>query len=99
MTSGQRSQRGVIIAHYGIAVAVRFEDGSQRSVDVRRKAGHVVGDQVEVGDRGLISIPARGVLSRRDKYGRVRSIASNLDVLGVVLAVRPRSPFGFRSGP
>ncbi|MGE4609641.1 MAG: ribosome small subunit-dependent GTPase A [Myxococcota bacterium] len=95
MARDHRSQRGIIVAHYGIAVAVRFDDGSQRPVDVRRNSGHVVGDQVEIGDRGLISLPARGVLSRRDKYGRIHSIASNLDVLGVVLAVRPQSPLGF----
>lgn len=94
MVTGQVT-RGLIVAHYGVAVAVRFEDGSQRPVDVRRNSGHLVGDRVEVDERGLISLPARGVLSRRDKHGRVHSIASNLDVLGVVLAVRPQSPMGF----
>ncbi len=95
MANDPNSQRGIIVAHYGVAVAVRFDDGSQRPVDVRRNSGHLVGDQVELDDRGLKSLPARGVLNRRDKHGRVHSIASNLDVLGVVIAVRPQSPVGF----
>jgi len=35
------------------------------------------------------------VLRRRDAHGRVRAIAANLDVLGIVLADRPASPMGF----
>jgi len=95
MARDHEPQCGVIVAHYGVAVAVRFDDGSQRPVDVRRNSGHLVGDRVEVDDRGLVSLPARGVLNRRDKHGRVHAIASNLDVLGVVVAVRPQSPIGF----
>jgi ribosome biogenesis GTPase len=95
MAGDREPQCGVIVAHYGVAVAVRFDDGSQRPVDVRRNSGHLVGDRVEVDDRGLVSLPARGVLNRRDKHGRVHSIASNLDVLGVVVAVIPQSPVGF----
>jgi ribosome biogenesis GTPase len=95
MAGHQKRQFGIIVAHYGIAVSVRFDDGSQRPVDVRRNSGHLVGDQVEVNDRGLTSLPAYGVLNRRDKHGRVHSIASNIDVLGVVISVRPQSPIGF----
>ncbi len=95
MASDSESQHGTIIAHYGIAVAVRFDDGSQRSVNVRRNSGHLVGDRVESDERGLTSLPATGILRRRDKHGRVHSIASNLDVIGVVVAVRPVSPLGF----
>ncbi len=94
-SESDRSTRGTIVAHYGIAVAVRFDDGTQRRVDVRRNSGHLVGDRVELDPRGLTSQPATGVLSRRDKHGRIHSIASNLDVLGVVLAVRPQAPIGF----
>jgi len=95
MGSGQRSTRGTVVAHFGIAVSVRFDDETQRPVDVRRNSGHLVGDRVEWSPQGLKSLPATGVLRRRDKHGRIHSIASNLDVLGVVLAVRPPSPVGF----
>jgi ribosome biogenesis GTPase len=114
MTPAQRSdsaegRRGRIVAHYGVAVAVRLEpDGGAtpegeevpageevRRVPVRRRASHVVGERVVLEGERLRSLPATGVLRRRDSHGRVRAIAAELDVLGIVLAPIPVSPMGF----
>jgi ribosome biogenesis GTPase len=47
-----------------------------------------------VGER-LVVEPAHGILRRRDVRGRERTIAVNLDVLGIVLAPEPREPPGY----
>lgn len=88
------AREGVIVAHYGVAVAVRWGDGERRRVRVRRSSGHVVGDRVRLAGSGLASLPASGVLRRRDAHGRVRAVASNLDAIGIVLAPLPVSPMG-----
>jgi ribosome biogenesis GTPase / thiamine phosphate phosphatase len=89
-------REGVVVAHYGVAVAVRFADGGRGRVRVPRKRSVLVGDRVVAeGDTLLRVEPARGVLRRRDSHGRVRSVAANLDALGIVLAPRPESPLGF----
>ena len=96
MTASDSARHGVVVAHYGIAVAVRFESGESGRVRVPRRLSVVVGDRVEADGESLLRVePARGVLRRRDSHGRVRSVASNLDTLGIVLAPRPESPLGF----
>jgi ribosome biogenesis GTPase len=86
----------VIVAHFGIAVLLRTGSGELERVRVRRGASHVVGEGVVLHrpDR-LERLPSSGVLQRRDSHGRVRSIAANLDILGIVVAPRPISPLGF----
>ena len=83
----------MIVAHYGIAVEVLFDDGERRMVRVKRDSGHVVGDDVVVTGEVLRRLPRRTELRRRDARGGVHLVAANLDVLGVVVA--PLSPAGF----
>jgi len=85
----------VVVAHFGVALVIRLDDGRRQRVRVRRRSSHVVGDRVRLEGSELATLPATGVLRRRDAHGRVRSVASNLQVLGIVLAPRPPSPAGF----
>jgi ribosome biogenesis GTPase len=70
-------------------------DGHRVRFPVRRDSSFVVGDRVRVEESRLEVMPAEGVLRRRDTRGRVRAVAANLDVLGIVLAPRPETPGGF----
>ena len=86
---------GLVVAHHGVAVLVRFEDGNEEQIWLQPKQRAVVGDRVRVeGDRLSVD-PARGVLRRRDPRGRERTIATNLEGLGIVVAVEPREPPGY----
>jgi len=93
--SEREGEEGTIVAHHGIAVAVRFPDGEVERIRTRRNSGHVVGERVRVEGGRLRGLPAHGVLRRRDRHGRVRAIAANLDALVVVVAPLPESPTGF----
>lgn len=84
-----------MIAHHGVAVLVRLDAGGERSVKVRRRSGHVVGDRVEVIGERLTRRERSTQLRRRDAMGRTHVVAANLDVLGLVLAPVPPSPSGF----
>ena len=96
MKSSELSGTGCVVAHYGVAVAVRLESGQEGRVRVSGKTPLRVGDRVVVEDSTLIRVtPAKGVLSRRDSHGRIRSVAANLDALGIVISPRPESPEGF----
>lgn len=89
---------GVIVAHYGVAVDVRLDAGGAagpRSVKVRRRSGHVVGDRVEVIGERLRRLDRRSELRRRDAMGNVHVVAANLDTLGIVVAAVPLTPSGF----
>jgi len=86
---------GLIVAHYGVAVGVRTETGQTVKVRVRRRSGHVVGDRVIVREGVLERLPRRSELRRLDNHGQVRLVASNLDVLGIVIAPLPLSPESF----
>jgi ribosome biogenesis GTPase len=88
-------KRGRVVAHHGVAVLVRFEDGSARQVWLTPDQRAVVGDRVVVaGDRFEV-LPAHGVLRRRDPKGRERTIAVNLDRLFIVVAAEPREQPGY----
>jgi len=86
---------GLVVAHHGVAVLVRFEDGDERQVWLQPEQRAVVGDRVRVDGDRLAVDPAHGVLRRRDPRGRERTIATNLDWLGIVVAVEPREPPGY----
>ncbi len=86
---------GLIVAHYGIAVGVRTDTGETVRVRVRRRSGHVVGDRITVRDGKLKRHPRSSELRRLDNRGEIRLVASNLDVLGIVVAPLPRSPETF----
>lgn len=88
-------QKGVIVAHHGIAVDILFESGERKKVSVKRRSGHVVGDDVAVRDKILTRLPRRTELRRRDSRGSVRIVGANLDVLGIVVAPVPLPPFGY----
>lgn len=86
---------GRVVAHHGVAVLVRFEDGSERQIWLTPDQRAVAGDRVVVVDDHLAVEPAHGILRRRDTRGRERTIAVNLDVLCIVVAPEPREPPGY----
>jgi ribosome biogenesis GTPase len=86
-------REGLVVAHYGVAVEVLFDDGDRRMVRVKRNSGHVVGDRVAVSGEVMKRLERRTELRRRDARGSIHLVAANLDVLGVVVA--PQSPSGF----
>lgn len=86
---------GRVVAHHGVAVLVRFEDGSTRQIWLAPEQRAVVGDRVEVRGERLEALPAHGVLRRRDPRGRERTIATNLDRLFIVVAAEPREQPGY----
>ena len=86
---------GIIIAHRGVAVEVRFNGGERRMVRVKRSSGHVVGDAVRVRGEVLERLPRRTELRRRDAMGRIHLVGANLDVLGIVVSPAPLPPAGF----
>lgn len=88
-------QKGVIVAHHGIAVDILFESGERQMVKVKRQAGHVVGDNVVVKQARLVRLPRSTELCRRDSRGSVRIVGANLDVLGVVISPMPLPTPGY----
>jgi ribosome biogenesis GTPase len=84
-----------LVAHYGVAVDVLFDSGEVRSVKVRRRSGHAVGDRVLVLGERLQQLPRKTELRRLDAMSRTHVVAANLDVLGIVIAPVPPSPTGF----
>jgi ribosome biogenesis GTPase len=86
---------GLIVAHHGVSVEVLFTDGQREMVRVKRRSGHVVGDDVLVRGEVLERLPRRTELRRRDAMGGVHLVGANLDVLGIVVASFPLPPEGF----
>ncbi len=86
---------GLIVAHHGVAVEVLFADGIREMVRVKRRSGHVVGDDVLVRGEVLERLPRRTELRRRDAMRGVHLLGANLDVLGIVVAAFPLPPAGF----
>lgn len=89
------SVAGRVTAHHGVAVLVELETGEEKQVWLAPDQRAVVGDRVVVSGAELDVLPAHGVLRRRDPRGRERTIAVNLDVLAIVVAVEPREPPGY----
>ena len=93
-THGER--QGVIAAHLGVAVEVRFEpDGRSEIIRVKRNSGHVVGDNVTVKGEILTRLKRRSELNRMDARGVKRTIGSNLDTICIVAACEPVPPPDF----
>jgi ribosome biogenesis GTPase len=92
---GLPEEEGIIVAHHGVAVEVRFNSGERRMVRVKRRSGHVVGDYVRVGGEVLEQLPRRTELRRRDAMDGVHLVGANLDVLGIVVSPAPAPPAGF----
>lgn len=93
-SSGTESE-GVIVAHLGVAVEVRFGGGERRVVRVKRRSGHVVGDAVRVQEEVLERLERTTELRRRDVMGGVHLVGANLDVLGIVVSPAPAPGAGF----
>lgn len=92
----EKKRKGIIVAHYGIAVDVVFSDSGERSmVRVKRNSGHVVGDNVEVRGEVLKRLDRNSELSRMDARGGVHVVGANLDVLCIVVTCEPLPPPGF----
>jgi ribosome biogenesis GTPase len=64
-------------------------------VRVKRRSGHVVGDDVLVRGEVLERLPRRTELRRGDATGGIHLVGANLDVLGVVTSPSPLPPAGF----
>lgn len=88
-------RRGVIVAHLGVSVEVLFDSRERQMVRVKRRSGHVVGDDVLVRGEVLERLARRTELRRRDALGGVHLVGANLDVLGIVVAAFPLPPAGF----
>jgi len=91
----ESERHGTIVAHRGVAVDVRFDDGEQCMVRVKRRSGHVVGDGVLIRGEILERLPRRTELHRRDVSGKIHVVGANLDLLGVVISPAPTPPSGF----
>jgi len=90
-----QAREGLIVAHRGVAVEVLFATGEHCMVRVKRRSGHVVGDDVLVRGEVLERLPRRTELRRRDAMGGIHLVGANLDVLGVVVSPSPLPPAGF----
>lgn len=86
---------GRVVAHHGVAVVVRFDEGGTRQIWLSPDQRAVVGDRVKVAGDRLEALPAHGILRRRDPRGRERTIAVNLDRLFIVVAAEPREQPGY----
>lgn len=91
----EQGEPGLVVAHHGVAVLIRFDSGVERQLWLQPDQRAVVGDRVRVAGARFAVEPARGVLRRRDPRGRERTIVTNLDVLGIVVAPEPREPPGY----
>lgn len=89
-------KKGVIIAHYGVAVDVLFaEDNARSMIRVKRNSGHVVGDNVIIHNDVLTRLPRSSELSRMDARGGKHIVGANLDILCIVVSCEPIPPPGF----
>jgi len=92
----KKNRPGIIIAHYGVAVDVLFQDSGEKSrVRVKRNSGHVVGDNVEIEGEILTRLPRQSELSRMDSRGGIHVVGANLDILCIVVSCEPLPPPGF----
>ena len=90
------NRSGIIVAHYGVAVDVRFDDSNeQEMIRVKRNSGHVVGDRVTVAGEVLVREERQTELSRRDARGGVHLVGANLDVIAFIAACEPLPLPGF----
>jgi ribosome biogenesis GTPase len=85
----------LVVAHYGVEVVVRATDGTRSRLAVPRNCSLLVGDRVRLESGTPVVLPSERVLRRRDRRGRTRSVAANLDVMGIVLAPIPHTPDAF----
>lgn len=94
-------QHGLVIAHYGSQIEVEAEDGTLHRCQFRTNLGQIVtGDQViwrpAIDQSGVIvAITERNSeLCRPDSRGNLRPVAANIDLIFLVIAAEPRTPYG-----
>lgn len=97
------AQEGLIISHFGQKLEVEALDGDQAGQRFRCHARANLGPMV-TGDRvvwragredeGVVEAvhERRSLLSRPDKFGKLKPVAANIDRIGIVLAAEPE-PF------
>ncbi len=85
---------GIIVSHFGVKVLVEDTHGVRLPFHVARNSGHVVGDFVDLGSPRLRRLPRRNELSRK-VHAKTQVIAANLDAIGIVTAVIPKTPRTF----
>lgn len=83
-----------IKAHFGVEVLVQDSLGAVLRVKVGRNSGHVVGDSVEIHDQRLTRLERKNELIRKTNFGN-QVLAANLDYVGIVLSVTPKTPVFF----
>lgn len=92
----QDDRQGIIVAHLGVAVEVRFNtEGRKEIIRVKRNSGHVVGDKVTVKGEILTRLERKSELNRMDARGVKHTVGANLDTLCIVVACEPMPPPGF----
>lgn len=94
-------QQGLVMAHYGSQVEVESDDGELHRCRLRTNLGSIVtGDRViwrPAIDQGgvIVAVTQRdSELSRPDMRGNLRPVAANIDLIFLVIAAEPRTPFG-----
>jgi len=94
-------QQGLVIAHYGSLIDVEGSDGQLYRCRLRANLGQIVtGDNViwrSAIDQGgvIVAVTERvSELSRPDARGNLKPVAANIDLIFLVIAAEPRTPFG-----
>lgn len=85
--------RGLVIASFGHSVAVEEAAGQVILCHLRRNQPQpVVGDQVLLDNKIIVTIlPRRSVFQRGERNGKIKTLAANVDLIGIVMA--PIPPF------
>lgn len=83
-----------IKAHFGVEVLVQDSLGALLRVKVARNSGHVVGDRVNMKQGRLKRLERQNELIRKTPFGN-QVLASNLDHVGIVVSVAPKTPVYF----
>ena len=87
--------RGLITAHHGVAVMVRFSDKTPEMVRVPRNSGFLVGDAVFEQNNRLQREERTTELKRATTAGQTLSVAANIDFVGIVVAPKPQANLRF----
>jgi len=94
-------QQGLVIAHYGSQVDVEGSDGNLHRCRLRANLGQIVtGDSViwrSAIDQGGVIVATtqrRSELCRPDSRGNLKPVAANIDLIFLVIAAEPRTPYG-----
>ena len=82
---------GLVVAHHGVAVKVQWNAEHIEMVRVSRKSGFLVGDRVYQKDDKLKRLQRTTELKRATTAGHTLSLAANIDLVGIVVAPKPRT--------